>query len=87
MNVYGISLDDVQSQAQFHESQELTFPLLSDPDGSVARKYGVLAADAGYTERVSFILDEEGILQKIDTQVNVTTHGDDLLTMIQELQG
>ena len=57
-DVYGISLDSVQDQAQFVEKQHLTFKLLSDPDGSVATKYGVLAPGAEYTNRVTFLIDE-----------------------------
>ena len=30
VKVYGLSLDDVQSQAAFHKAQELNFALLSD---------------------------------------------------------
>ena len=84
--VYGISLDDVVAQKAFKEAQGLTFPLLSDPDGSVARKYQVLPAGALYTQRVTFVTDPEGTLRLIDREVGVTSHGQDMAARLRELQ-
>jgi peroxiredoxin Q/BCP len=84
--VYGISLDDVASQAAFARAQKLGFSLLSDPDGSAARKYGVLSPDGRYAARVTFILDAEGVVRHVDREVDVQTHGDDLLDLIEELE-
>ncbi|MGE0191086.1 MAG: peroxiredoxin [Planctomycetota bacterium] len=84
--VYGISIDDVVDQRAFKEAQSLTFPLLSDPDGGVARKYQVLPAGAAYTQRVTFITDPEGVLRAIDREVGVTSHGRDLAARLRQLQ-
>ena len=86
VQVFGLSLDDVADQAKFVKDQELTFPLLSDPDGSVAKKYGVLAKGSNYPSRVTFIIDPEGVLRQIDENVNVRGHGMDLAEMIVQLQ-
>jgi peroxiredoxin len=45
----------------------IRFPLMSDfwPHGEVARKYGVLTRK-GYTERVVFLIDKEGIIRYIE---------------------
>ncbi len=85
-DVYGISLDSVQEQVQFVEKQRLNFPLLSDPDGSAATKYGVLEIGAQYTKRVTFVIDDQGVLRKVIDQVNVQKHGEDLAVMIDELK-
>jgi peroxiredoxin Q/BCP len=84
--VYGISLDDVVAQHAFREQHGLTFPLLSDPDGSVARKYGVLPAGARFTQRATFVIDPSGIVRAIDRDVGVATHGTDLATRLRALQ-
>lgn len=86
-DAYGISLDSVQEQAQFVEKHKLTFPLLSDPDGSVAAKYGVLEPGAQYTKRVTFLIDEQGVLRKVLDKVDVQTHGADVAALIDELKG
>lgn len=75
MTVFGISLDDVRAQAAFHAAQELNFPLLSDPDGSVAAKYAVLAPGGRFTQRKTFLIDRAGILRHVDDKVDVTKHG------------
>ena len=85
-DIYGISLDSVQEQAQFVEKQQLNFPLLSDPDASVATKYGVLDVSAQYTKRVTFVIDDQGILRKIVDPVDVKTHGEDLAVLLEELK-
>jgi len=86
VDVFGISLDSVEDQAQFVEKQHLTFPLLSDPDASAATKYGVLDPSGQYTKRVTFVIDDQGVLRKVVDKVNVQTHGADLATLIDELR-
>ena len=87
VSVFGVSLDDVKTQARFHAEQELNFPLLSDPNAGVARKYGVLPEKARWTKRVTFIIDDKGILRAIDEEVDVSAHGTDLAMRIAELKG
>lgn len=82
--VYGLSTDDVADQAKFVKQQELNFRLLSDPDGSFARKYDVLSR--GYTKRVTFILDREGTLRAIVDKVDVKSHGADIVDLVKRLQ-
>ncbi len=85
MRVFGISLDDVASQKQFHEAQKLNYPLLSDPDGSVAAKFGALPPGAKWTQRVTFVVDPEGVVRHVDRGVAVATHGADLLAVVSRL--
>jgi peroxiredoxin Q/BCP len=84
VKVYGISLDSVGDQAKFHEQQELDFPLLSDPDGSAARKYAVLGG--AMTNRVTFVIAPDGTLAAVDDNVQVGSHGEDLIALIEKLQ-
>ena len=86
VRVFALSLDDVASLKAFHEAQELNFQLLSDPDGSVARKYGVLS-ERGYANRVTFVLDEKGVLRAVEDSVDVSKHGADLVAKIAEMRG
>ena len=86
VKVFGISVDDVADQARFVKEQELNFSLLSDPDGSVGRKYGVLPENAKWTKRQTFIIDGKGILRHVDDKVNVKSHGHDLAELVVELQ-
>lgn len=49
--VVGISGDEVENLKIFKDAHNLNFPLLSDPDGSIAEKYGVPLRDGGSIER------------------------------------
>jgi thioredoxin-dependent peroxiredoxin len=86
VRVYGVSLDDVQTIAAFVKAQKLAFPLLSDADGSVARKFGVLMDGRPFARRVTFVIDDRGILRLVDDKVDVTNHGRDLVARIRELR-
>ena len=87
VSVYALSLDDVSALAAFAEAQELNYQLLSDPDGSAAKKLGVLMADKPYAQRVTFVLDEKGIVRHVDTKVDVSKHGADIVGVIKKLRG
>jgi peroxiredoxin Q/BCP len=45
--VIGISGDKVDNLKYFKEAHNLNFPLLADPDGSIARKFGVQTKEGG----------------------------------------
>jgi peroxiredoxin Q/BCP len=85
VKVYGISLDDVVSQKQFVDKEKLNFPLLSDTDGSVARKYRTLPEGGKYTSRVTFVVDPKGVVRHVDRSVQVATHGSDLVAVVGRL--
>ena len=66
VEVVGISPDKPATQKKFDLKHELGFPLLSDEDRAVARKYGALAMKTvrGVKKegivRSSFLIDETG---------------------------
>jgi peroxiredoxin Q/BCP len=86
VDVFTASLDSVTELAKFAEAQKAPFALLSDPDGSVAAKYGVLDPSGKYAQRVTFVLDDQGIVRKVLDKVDVKTHGEDLAVLIEELK-
>lgn len=59
--VWGISLQGVESHAEFAEKNGLTFPLLADHRDGVGRAYGV--ALGGMLRRAIFIIDGDGIIR------------------------
>lgn len=62
----GISPDEPGDQSKFDQKYGLSFPLLSDPDHSVADAYGVWGEKTSYGKtsmgiiRSSFLIDEQG---------------------------
>ena len=84
--MFTTSLDSVKELADFAEKQKAPYAMLSDPDGSVAAKYGALDPSGKYAQRVTFVLDEKGVLRKVIDKVDVKTHGEDLAVLLEELR-
>jgi peroxiredoxin Q/BCP len=59
--VWGISLQGIESHQEFATKNGLTFPLLGDHRDGVGREYGV--ALGGILRRSVFIIDQENILR------------------------
>ena len=64
MELVSISTDDVATAAGLKEKLSLTFPLLSDSDGSIAKSYGVYLeqkrSGGTFAEPAVFIIDQDG---------------------------
>jgi peroxiredoxin Q/BCP len=80
-----VSLDPPERSREFAQSQGAGFPLLSDPEGQAARAYGVLAPGGKVARRWTFLIDRAGVIARIDKQVSPSTHGADLVDMLEEL--
>lgn len=63
------SVDDAETNAKFAKSLDLDYPILSDPEKSTAKAYGVLNA-RGMSDRWTFYIDKEGVIKEIDTKIN-----------------
>lgn len=85
--MYGVSFDDVATQAAFAADQKLGFRLLSDPDGGVAAKYGVAMPGRPFARRVTFVIDPAGVIRHVDDKVDVARHGALLVERIRALKG
>ena len=61
----GISVDSVYSHGAWAAARGLTFPLLADfnPRGEVARRYQVLRASDGFSERALYLVDGAGVIR------------------------
>ena len=62
--ILGISVDGVWCHLAFAKARNLHFPLLSDfePEGEVARNYGVYNKKEGICERALFVINKEGMI-------------------------
>jgi thioredoxin-dependent peroxiredoxin len=82
--ILGISVDDVDSHAEFCDAEGLKFPLLADVDGTVSKAYG---SWLGYSSlRHTYIVDPEGTLRAIFTGVKPVIHSQEVLAKLDELQ-
>ena len=73
--VVGVSFDSMEDNAAFARRHEFGFPLLSDTNHAVAIAYGACSgSDARYPDRVSFLIDENGAIERVYDQVDPRDH-------------
>ena len=83
--VIGVSKDPLKSHTKFKDKYNLNFLLLSDEDGKMLEKYGVWQEKSMYGRkywgiaRTTYIIDENGRIQKIFEKVKVKGHVDEVL--------
>ena len=76
--VIGVSTQDEDSHESFASEHELPFPLVADTDKTWATAFGV-GVRAGYSQRVSFLLDSEGKIAKVYPGVDPGVHAAEVL--------
>jgi len=81
--VLGVSTDRPESHTAFAQKFNLGFPLLSDVEGAVARRWGV--QDGEVARRVTFVLDREGRIANVFEPVKVDGHVWEVKAAVQAL--
>jgi peroxiredoxin Q/BCP len=82
---FAVSVDTVETNRKFAESLNLNYPILSDPEKTVASAYGVLNDSGQYARRWTFYISKEGRIEKIDREVKPATSGQDLVANLETL--
>lgn len=81
----GVSPDSAKAQAKFRDKFKFPFPLLADEEKEVANAFGVFGPKKfmGRTyngiHRVTFIIDEKGIIEEVISDVKTKSHTDQIL--------
>ena len=81
----GVSADTAKAQAKFKNKFELPFPLLADEDKSVIEAFGVwgpkkfMGREYDGINRTTFIIDENGVIDEIITNVKTKEHAAQIL--------
>jgi peroxiredoxin Q/BCP len=73
-------MDDETSHKQFKEKYGLPFTLLADKDGAITKAYDV--EGSGHSQRVTYIIDENGVISHVDAKVKTDSHAQDILAMM-----
>ena len=90
VQVIGISKDSVASHVKFAEKYSLPFVLLADPERTAIEAYGVWQEKKQYGKvsmgvvRTTFVIDEEGKIQKIMPKVKPDTNAEEILAELSE---
>jgi thioredoxin-dependent peroxiredoxin len=81
----GISGDQVEKQKRFSDKHDFDYPLLSDPDRTVASALGVKKLMmVGPNRRTTFVIDiDRTILAVLDSQTDMDMHADQALEVLR----
>ena len=88
IKVIGISKDSVASHLKFAEKYSLPFTLLSDPELSATKAYGVWQEKKLYGKvsfgvvRTTFIIDENGIIERVMENAKPDTNAAEILEVL-----
>lgn len=86
--VVGVSADSVASHVRFKEKQQLNFPLVADTGRALIEAFGVWGEKkmAGRVymgiKRTTFVIDEEGIIERVITKVDTKNSAKQILETI-----
>lgn len=81
--ILGVSVDDVDSHAEFCDAEGLKFPLLADTDGKVSKAYGSWLG--AMSLRHTYIIDPQGILRATFLGVRPSIHSQEVLALLEQL--
>lgn len=87
--ILGVSADNEKSHLKFIKKFELPFPLLADTDQSVANAFGTwglkkfMGREYMGMHRYTFVINEEGVIQKIFTKVETANHTQQILAAVE----
>lgn len=86
--VIGVSTDDEKSHKKFETKFNLPFPLIADPGKEIVDAYGVWVEKNMYgkkymgTARTTFIINADGIIQKIIDKVDTKASSQQVLDLL-----
>ncbi len=85
IKVVGISTDSVKSHDKFANKFNLPFDLIADEDQTIVNEYGVWIEKSMYgrkymgTNRVTFLINEEGVIEHLIEKVDTKAHAEQVL--------
>ena len=81
----GVSADSAKAQSKFKTKYSFPFPLLADEDKSVIEAFGVwgpkkfMGREYDGIHRTTFVINEDGIIEEVITDVKTKAHAAQLL--------
>jgi peroxiredoxin Q/BCP len=86
--VIGVSADSVKRHQKFTEKYSLPFNLIADEEKEIIKSYGVwglkkfMGREYDGIHRETFIINEEGIIEKVILKVKTKTHTEQVLELL-----
>ena len=83
--LFAISVDSVESQAEFVKEYGIPYVHLSDPKKIACKKYSGTNI-AGLAKRSTFVIDKKGIIKDVIREINVASHGNEILDSLNKIK-
>jgi len=83
--IVGVSADSIKRHLKFKEKYNIPFPLIADEDHVILNNYGVwgpkkfMGKEYDGIHRKTFIINEEGIIERIIEKVKTKEHTNQIL--------
>jgi peroxiredoxin Q/BCP len=84
--ILGASLDDLERQKKFKAEHNLPFELLADSDKALAKAYNVLGLGGLVAKRHTYLIDPDGKIAQIITDVKTGEHERQVREALEALQ-
>ncbi len=83
--LFGVSVDSVQSHNDFSNQHKLNFDILADSDKKVTTAYGALTEfnNIPIAKRTTFIIGIDGQVKRVFRDVDVLIHGEEVVAALQ----
>jgi thioredoxin-dependent peroxiredoxin len=88
--IIGVNGDNEKSHKNFALKYSLPFPLIADTTKKIMNDYGVWGEKKLYGKsymgviRTTFVIDEKGIIERIITKVNTSSHSEQILDLYNQ---
>jgi thioredoxin-dependent peroxiredoxin len=90
VGVLGVSVDDEGKHRKFADKFQLPFRLVADTEKSIVEAYGVwglkkfMGREYMGTNRVTYLIDEQGVIEKVWPKVKPAQHAEEVLDYLQK---
>lgn len=83
----GISTDDHKTQCEFADKLGAPYPMISDDVGTIANLYDVLWPFLGKTRRVTYLVDDSGIVRGVfNHEFMIDRHRERVLETLRKMR-
>jgi peroxiredoxin Q/BCP len=85
--VFGISVDDHETQCDFAARMNVRFAMIGDSSGEISRRYDVYRQFLPLRKRITYLIDPEGVVRGVfQHEFQISKHLDDVLHALERLQ-
>jgi peroxiredoxin Q/BCP len=85
--VVGASTDKPATLTKFRDKHGFRFTLLSDSEKEVATAFGTLKEHGKSSNRVTYLIDPDGLVQAVWPKVKVDGHAEEVLARLRQFAG